>query len=165
MSLVVGLITLGAGILVIPGNAMSARRLTHAERVAAVETGGHERIENNVSVIPHVGKLQQLTLVVSQPVSGAMDPRTALLFLVTTAASLRQVYSQPRGNLRSSMLVFLKSSSGAPSEACCVVDFQPSRSTRTAPASLPATPSPMSNCPAHNLSQQPTQPVTQSRRP
>lgn len=40
MFLVIGLVTIGAGFLVItfmPDNPMSARRLTHAERVAAVE--------------------------------------------------------------------------------------------------------------------------------
>lgn len=56
MFLVVGLITIGAGLIVIafmPDNPMSARRLTHAERVAAVERLRENQtgVENKVSVL------------------------------------------------------------------------------------------------------------------
>jgi len=80
MFLIVGLITVFVGITVIifmPDNPMSARRLKHEERVAAVERlrDNHTGVENK-----HFKPYQLWHLV--------KDPQTWLLALITTAASI-----------------------------------------------------------------------------
>lgn len=80
MFLVVGLITVSIGIIVIifmPDNPMSARRLTHPERVAAVQ----RLRENQTGVENKHFKPYQLWHL-------AKDPQTWLLAFITTAASI-----------------------------------------------------------------------------
>ncbi|KAK4493727.1 hypothetical protein PRZ48_014912 [Zasmidium cellare] len=95
MFLVVGLITIGAGFLVItfmPDNPMSARRLTHAERVAAVE----RLRENQTGVENKHFKPYQVW-------QSFCDPQTWLLALITIAASI------PNGAVGSFQSILIKS--------------------------------------------------------
>ncbi|KAK3655105.1 hypothetical protein LTR22_010415 [Elasticomyces elasticus] len=78
--LVVGLITVAMGIIVIifmPDNPMSARQLTHAERVAAVE-----RLRENQTGV------ENKHLKPYQIVQAFKDPQLWLIAFITTAASI-----------------------------------------------------------------------------